>query len=120
MPYEFGVRDDGILSLVFLGDQDVEDLRAFRVEFDPHLAAASTAKPLLVLVDGTQSPRFTAGARKSFLELNRDARIGAAAIWGVDRYTRVLADFVLRATSRKNIAFFDTEQQAIDWLKAQM
>lgn len=120
MPYEFYMRDDGILALAFLGDQNIEDLQTFRSKFQPMLDAVSEDKPLLVLVDGTQAGRFTAAARKSFLELNRDARIGAAAIWGASRYTRVMADFVLRATNRKNIAFFDTKQQAIDWLHAKV
>jgi hypothetical protein len=43
--------------------------------------------------------------------------LGKAATIGVDRYTRVLIGFVLKATGRDNIRLFDTEEQALAWLR---
>lgn len=119
MPYQLEVRPDGLVRIVFMGEQDAQDLEAFRREFEPLLVAATEDNPVLALVDGTRSSRFTAGARKVFLELNKSFRIGKAAIWGADRYTRVLASFVLKATGRGNIHFTETEEEAVAWLKGE-
>jgi hypothetical protein len=55
--------------------------------------------------------------RKAFFDLNSDPRLGKSATVGVDRYTRVLLDFMLKATKRDNIRLFDTEEEALAWLK---
>lgn len=38
---------------------------------------------------------------------------------GANRYTRVLARLVLKASGRDNIRFFGLEEEAVAWLKAE-
>jgi hypothetical protein len=117
MAHELSMGDDGILRLALIGDQDEESMKAFLKDFMPFLEATTEREPLRLLADSSRDGKYTAGARKSYLDLNRDPRVGKAAIVGANRYIRVLAGFVLKASRRDNIRFSDTEKEALAWLK---
>jgi len=119
MPYELYRRGDRILHLAFIGDQSDADMEAFRDEFLPFVEAATDDDPLLIVVDGTRSAKFSSDGRKVFLELNKNLKIAKVAVWGANRYARVLVSFVIKATGRNNIRFTETEQEALDWLEAE-
>lgn len=117
MEYELDMGDDGILRLAFIGDPDEAIMQPFVRDFTPFLEAATAEKPLLVLADSGQSGKYPPAVRKLFADMNRDPRIGKAAVVGASRYTRVMAGFVLKAARRDNIRFFDREEDARAWLK---
>ena len=117
MTYQLEMGDDGILRLSFSGQIGTEEMEAFRQDFMPFLEAATDESPVLVLSGAHGDTKYSSGARKIFMQLNRDPRIGKAATVGTARYTRVLARFVLKATGRDNIGFFDTQEEAVAWLK---
>jgi hypothetical protein len=119
MAHKLEMCDDGILRLAFIGDQDEKDMEAFQQDFAPFLEAVTEEEPLRIFTDSSQSGKFTSAARKTFLTLNRNPKIGRTAILGASRYTRVLAGLVLKATRRDNIRFFDSETEALAWLKAE-
>ena len=119
MPYRMQMGDDKILRVDFVGGvlerAEVDD---FMRDFQGYLEAATPAAPLRTLtVAGQSGMKLSAKVRKAFSDLNGDPRIGKAATVGVDRYTRVLIGFVLKATGRDNIRLFDTEEQALAWLR---
>ena len=118
MTHEIEMRKDGILRIAFIGDVDDKDMEAYNEDLVPYIEAATPEKPLLTLADSARSGKFSSAARKSFLSQNNDPRIGKAAVIGASRYTRVLASFVLKATGRGNVRFFDSEEQAVAWLKS--
>ncbi len=118
MAHETSMGDDGILRIAFTGDVSKRDLEAFLNDFTPFLEAATEARPVLTLVNSSQTGKYSLAARRIYLELNQDPRVGKAAVIGASRYARVLASFVLKATRRDNIRFFDSEKKAIAWLKA--
>ena len=119
MTYKLEMGEDGILRLSFAGQVGTEEMEAFRQDFLPYLEAATDESPLLVLSNAQGDTKYSSGARKIFMQLNRDSRIGKAATVGTGRYTRVLARFVLKATGRDNIGFFDTQEEAVAWLKGE-
>lgn len=119
MAYDLHMRDDGILRIV-MDENLVDELDAFRRDLMAYLETATPEKPLRTLSSSrTPGSKLPPAVRKAFADLNRDPRLGKSATLGVDRYTRVLAGFVLRATGRRNIQFFDTEEEALTWLKAE-
>jgi hypothetical protein len=117
MAYKMWMRDDGILRIQ-LDDDLVNELDKFTQEFTTYLDAATEKSPLYTFTTSSGSGgKLPSAVRKMFAELNRDPRLGKSATIGLDRYTRVLAGFVLKATGRNNIRFFDTEEEALAWLK---
>jgi hypothetical protein len=119
MAHELRMRDDGILWLAQIGDVDEEDMDAFLGDLTPFLEAATEGQSLLILSDTSRTGKLSANARKLLAGLGRDPRLRKTAILGSGRYTRVVASFINKAAGRDNIRFFDSEQEAIAWLKAE-
>jgi hypothetical protein len=119
MPYESHLRPDGILWLKFLGNIELEDWMAYEAEYTPLVEAFTEAHPLNFLVDASEIGKISASARKALLKAfaNPDPRFGNTAILSANRYVRVLASFILKATGRNNIHIFDTEEEALAWLQ---
>ena len=119
MPYRIQMDDDGILRIDFVdGVLEREEVDDFVRDFHIHLDAATPEAPLRTLtVAGQSGVKLSSKVRKAFSDLNGDPRLGKSATIGVDRYTRVLIGFVLKATGRDNIRFFETEAQALAWLR---
>jgi hypothetical protein len=113
------MRDDGVLWLAQIGDVDEEDMEAFLDELTPYLEAATEVQPLLVLSDTSRTGKLSAIARRLLAGLGRDPRLRKTAILGSGRYTRLVASFINKATGRDNIRFFESEQEALAWLKAE-
>ena len=119
MPYNMAMRDDGVLRIIFDGALERDEVETFVGDFTKYLEAATPEAPLLTLTTANQTgAKFPPPVRKAFADLNFDPRLGKSATIGVDRYTRVLVGFVLKATGRDNIRFFDSEEQALAWLRS--
>ena len=119
MPHtDMKMGDDGILRVAFIGDTGKQAAEAFIKALEPFLQAASETKPLCAIMDSTQGGKLSVKGRKLYFDLNRDPRVGRVAVLGSNRYRRVLGQFILKATRRDNIRFFDLEQEAIAWLQA--
>ena len=119
MPYQIQMGDDGILRVSF-GDTvlEREEVDDFVRDFHVYLDAATPEAPLRTLtIAGQAGAKLSSKVRKAFSDLNGDPRLGKAATIGVDRYTRVLIGFVLKATRRDNIRLFENEEKALVWLR---
>ena len=119
MAYELEIRDDGIARLATIGDQDREEVENLRKDLESLLEAATEAEPVRLIVDSSRSGKTSSAARRIYVELNRDPRIGKTALVGSRRYGRLLGTFIVKATGRDNIRFFDSEEEALAWLKAE-
>ena len=69
-----------------------------------------------VLIDIMQSKEFSSGARKIWVKFLQNSKIKKTAIFGGNVFVRTLASFVIAAAGKASIKFFETEQQALDWL----
>lgn len=119
MAHEIRMRDDGVLWVAQIGYVDEADMAAFLEGLTPFLEAATETQPLLILSDTSRTGKLSASARKLLAGLGRDPRLRKTAILGTGRYTRVVASFINKAAGRDNIRFFDSEQEAVAWLKAE-
>ncbi|HOU12580.1 MAG TPA: STAS/SEC14 domain-containing protein [Anaerolineae bacterium] len=117
MVHQLGMASDGILRLMFIGDTDKLGAEALIADFGPYLAHATVENPLCILWDDTRGGKASSEVRKFYADLNSDPRIGKVAIFGAKHYGRVLGEFILKFTGRDNIRFFDTQEQALSWLK---
>jgi hypothetical protein len=119
MTHELEMRDDGILRLALIGDVEKEEIEAYVRDVTPFLQAATEAEPLLILSDSSRMGKMSSAARKVFAGRIRDPRVGKVAIVGGKRYIRVLVGFISKINQRDNLRFFDTEEEALAWLKAE-
>lgn len=119
MPYQIQMGDDGILRINFGGGTlEHDEVDDFVRDFAVYLDAVAFEAPLRTLTMADQSGiKLSSKTRKAFADLNLDPRLGKSATVGMNRYTRVLVGFVLKATGRDNIRFFDTEEKALAWLR---
>lgn len=119
MPYRIQMRDDGILRIDFAGGTlEHDEVDDFLRDFHVYLDAATPEAPLRALTIAPQSgAKLLSKTRKAFADINLDPRLGKAATVTVDRYTRVLVGFILKATRRDNIRFFENEEEALVWLR---
>lgn len=117
MPYSMEMRGDGILEMAFVGDVDTEDIDAVMAEFEAFMDTATETEPLCVLSNVSQAGKLSASARKGLASMGTDPRMGRNAIVGVSRYQRVMAGFIIKASGHDDLRFFDSEAEALDWLK---
>lgn len=119
MSFKIELGQDGILRVTLSGDLDRGIVENLRREYDPFVEAATHENPLRNLFYVEELGRLSSSARRYLTTLNSDSRYGPAAFVRPPRRVRVLGQFILKATGRKNISFFDTEDQAINWLRSQ-
>jgi len=69
-----------------------------------------------IIIDIQQSTEFSSAARKIWVEFLKHPKIEKTAIFGGNVFVRTLASFVIAASQKKNIKFFTTEDEAMEWL----
>jgi hypothetical protein len=119
MAYRITLRDENLLWVEFVGDVSSEDMENYIEEYKQYLERATAEHPFHFLVDSSQVGKLSAGARKALTSAFRvsDPRVGNTALFGANRYARVLTSFVLKAVGRDDIRMFDSEEEAVAWLK---
>lgn len=118
MAHQLQLEGEHVVRITFIDDTDRRGAEKLAADFGPFLAQATPENPLLILWDDTQGGKASSDARKVYADLNRDPRLGKVAIFGAQRYGRVLGEFVLKLTRRDNVRFFDNEVAARAWLTA--
>lgn len=117
MAHEMHMGDDGILRVKFSGDFDAPDVDAYLADFVPIIENAT--QTVNFLVDVGEVGKASASARRAFGDVFRAPHplTGRTALIGASRYLRVVTGFVLKVTGAQNLRLFDSEQEALAWLK---
>ncbi len=116
MPFEIKMGSDGILRIELSGDLDQTILETFRRELTPYVEASTPSKPLKNIVYFKQIGALAPAIRHYLIDLNRDQRLGQTAYIHPPAKARVLGRFILNATGRDHIEYFEQEQEAVKWL----
>lgn len=117
MPYKLQSIQTDILKIEFIGDMTDEDVAQNSTDIDPYLENVSVEKPLNFLIDASRMGKMSAGTRRVFTERNKNPLVGSTAIYGLNRALKVLGHFIITASGRENIHFFDSETEALAWLE---
>lgn len=118
MAHKVEMGDDGILRMIFVGDVSEAD-KVVMKEADLLMEAASGTEPFAVLSDVIRAGKLSSAARKNLAAMGSDPRMGKNTIVGASRYQRVMAGFVIKASGRDGIRFFDSDEKALTWLKGE-
>lgn len=109
--------EESILHSTFTGDIGLADVAEFVENVDPYMQTMTM--PLHFVVDAAPEGRWSLDARRQFTKMfDNEPRYGKVAIVNASRFTRVAATFMMKATGRDDtVRFFDTEADALAWLK---
>jgi len=118
MALEVIMEDDGILRIKISGDMDKVAVDNLQREIKPFMEAATPESPLNNIVFPQNMGKISYAARRYFTDLNNNSQYGKVAFVNPPRAMRVLSKFILKATNRDNIGFFDNEEQSISWIKS--
>lgn len=120
MAHELSMKADGILRTTIAGDLDRSVIDTLQGDYRSFLEASTPAAPLNNILFTARVGRISSAARRFFTELTNDPRFGSAAIIDPPRRVRVLGKFILKATGRENIHYFNSEEEALNWLKSRV
>ncbi|MFK7801728.1 MAG: STAS/SEC14 domain-containing protein [Anaerolineae bacterium] len=122
MGYQIQQISDHIVALDLIGDFSAEDATNHVLEMDPILERiCKDGEKVHFLVRTVELGKISLEGRRSFGERNGDARVGSTAVVGVNRFLKVVAQFIMVASGKQNIRFFDAadEASALGWLNSQ-
>lgn len=108
-------EENQIIRAKFSGVRDEVSAQAAFEEIQK-MAVGKINKPSL-LVDLTKAGSANAGARKKFVEMAKLDTIKKKAVFGTNAIPRTVAFFVINCTGVTNSKMFDTEEEALKWLK---
>ncbi|MFK7801727.1 MAG: STAS/SEC14 domain-containing protein [Anaerolineae bacterium] len=118
MGYKLSKITENIMRLDLIGDFDAEDASNYPAQLMPYLEnAAAHGEQLHIYVDTSEFGSLSVAGRRVFSEANKDERQGKIAASGVNRFLGMMARFIMVASGRDNIRFFDDENSALEWLK---
>lgn len=119
MGYNLSKITENISRLNLQGDFDAEDAADYPTKLVPHLEnAAARGQQLHIYVDTSEFGSLSVAGRRVFSDANKDERQGKIAATGVNRFLGMMARFIMVASGRDNIRFFEDETTALEWLKS--
>lgn len=111
----FYLDEKNILNVNLVGKIDMETVTQLNLIYVKYFNLVRGK--LNCLVDLNDAGIQRSGTRKKGKEILNDERIGNVAFLGFHPVARVLASFIIGTTSKKNLRFFKTKEEALAWLK---
>ena len=110
---------EGILRGQIIGDQDEESAKRI-LEKSDKLTASLNGRGIKVvnsLYDMSRAGTASSKARKIFAESFKKSTSSKTALFGGGVVQRTIAKFIFTFSGVKNMRYFDTEDEALRWLK---
>lgn len=118
MAHTIEMNSDGILRITMNGNFGKSEGENFYRDMSLYLDAATAENPVHNVIDISGMKMMSSAARKYFFKLNDDPRYGLVGMVNAPRAVIVLTRFILRASGRTNIDFFDSTDNALDWINS--
>lgn len=116
MFYNFEMQPNGILQVKVVGDFSDEDTEGYLQELYAYADKLPEGEQLHSLLDATGIGKVSPNVRRAVASSLEDPRFGKTAVWGDNRFVKVLVDFLLKATGRQDMRYFTGKEEAINWL----
>lgn len=119
MGFDFQEQSDGIIRVTFTGDIEERDALASAEMYKQVVERTPEDGVILFLVDVSRVGKSSFRSRKAFIELfsGSERRTTRTAVVGANRYVTLIADFILRTLGKTHVRLFDSESEALAWLK---
>ncbi|MDD5528661.1 MAG: STAS/SEC14 domain-containing protein [bacterium] len=109
--------EDKILYATLVGDLSAEIVNTLYVFFEQNKNENMVDGKVRFFVDLTNSGKPSMEARKLTYALSESKDIGKFAIIGMNPVARVIAAFFMGNSRKKGMKFFNTREEALEWLK---
>ena len=118
MTHKIYPLSDNILKTAFIGDVSIEDMDAYLSDVGGVLQKHAHDGPIYLLVDVSQEGHIVFAARQKLIKMTSSEKIANVAIFNGSRSNKVLGDFMMKASNRENLNYFESEVEARNWLLA--
>ena len=105
---------NNIIHVVASGEQ-TRELALLQYEMDSKLASMIDGK-VNFLIDVNKAGKNSPEARSIWTKTTENENTNKVAIYGLSPVARVLASFVIGVTKKKDIRFFITKEDALNWI----
>lgn len=110
--------NDGFIHNVFHGDQTKEGIQRMGQELRAVIQQLRQQnKPVLILSDLHDVGKQNLSVRKAGYDLIVGLDFDRVAMFGANRLIAAVAHFVTKAAGRSRIKYFNTKEEANQWLK---
>ena len=106
---------EGIIRQKAWGDFEEKDAKAQSIQIN-NIINSQSGK-VLVLNDLSESGKASSQARKIYSEMMKNEKVKKHAFVGMKIMTKVIVSFIINFSGAKNVRLFNTEEEAIKWLK---
>ena len=110
------IGDDHTIYVTAVGEITDQSVAAHKKVYYELLGSLAENEKVDFLVDinntGKQSPK----ARKLWNEISEDKRVRGVAVFGAKLISKVIANFVMGLSQKKELRLFDTKEEAMLWL----
>ena len=110
----FYLGEDNITYITIVGNTD-EGIAVKANETILHFSSIVEVK-LKSLIDLNKAGKPSFGARKMAKEILVNEKIGKIAMFGIHPVAKVIASFVMGISKKKDMRFFKTKEEALNWL----
>jgi len=108
------VLDEGVIKAIVVGAFDTERAKkAYESTFE---LAKEFAGGVHLLVDLNKAGKSDPGARRLWKKMAEHPDMHKVAYYGLHPVARVIASFVTSVTTKEDVKFFKTEEDALAWL----
>ncbi|MBP6471053.1 MAG: STAS/SEC14 domain-containing protein [Chloroflexi bacterium] len=117
MAHLFEMQDNGILHITVSGDFNEDDLDDYLTQLRSYIDPLAEDDRLLSFLDASTVGHVSPQVRRAVGDFVKDPRFGNTAVYGTNRFVKVLIDFVLRASGRDHVRYFTNRDEALIWLE---
>ena len=107
--------EDNILYVTVVGE--VDDKTAIAIKEADLKFKNMVEEKFVVLADLNRAGKPSPEARNIWREMAEHEKSGKIAMFGMHPVARVIASFIMGVTQKKDMRFFKTREEALEWLK---
>lgn len=111
------IDDVGIINFIAIGEHELEIAK--KIDDVIRQLGDSIDGPVNLLIDLNNAGKSSPEARRLWQTSSDNDKSSKTALFGLHQVAKVLASFVSSFTKRKNMRFFSTREDALDWLNKQ-
>lgn len=116
MTHQFHLQNNGVLLVTFKGDFTEAELDDYLTQLKSYIEPLDVDERLISFLDASELTNVSPNVRRAVNDFVKDPRFGKTAVYGTNRFVKVLIDFILKASGRDHIRYFTDRDSAWNWL----
>lgn len=109
------LSDENVINVIPKGDQ-TEEIAKLQFEVNKKLCSLVSGK-INYIIDLNNCGKNPPKARTVWNKINENEKTAKVAAFGIHAVAKVLASFVINFSTRNDMRFFKTREEAEDWIK---